>query len=152
MLSVPSLRCYEISKFYIIHWLIDWFRFRNGTANCVVATDVVDEGVDIPSCTLILRYDLPMDFRGYIQSKGRARDKAGKYVMLLSRRDHTYQSRHANFKRVEGFLKQVSYYLIDTDSWTQKKLFIDMFEMIWNFMMLHLEQTLNLNQHVSKTR
>ena len=77
---------------------------------------MVDEGVDIPSCTLILRYDLPMDFRGYIQSKGRARDKAGKYVMLLSRRDHTYQSRHANFKRVEGFLKQVSYYLIDTDS------------------------------------
>lgn len=73
----------------------------------MVATDVVDEGVDIPSCTLILRYDLPMDFRGYIQSKGRARHKAGQYVMLLSKTDDNFMAKHANYRRVESFLKQV---------------------------------------------
>ncbi|XP_031782799.1 endoribonuclease Dicer [Nasonia vitripennis] len=80
-------------------------KFRNGVANCVVATDVVDEGVDIPSCTLIVRYYAPMDFRAYIQSKGRARHSTSHFIILASSEDD-YISRYRSFQQTERFLRQ----------------------------------------------
>ncbi|KAJ8678833.1 hypothetical protein QAD02_014620 [Eretmocerus hayati] len=77
-------------------------KFRNGTANCVVATDVVDEGVDIPSCTLVIRYYAPQDFRAYIQSKGRARHSTSHYIILAP--DSQYMSRHQSYKTTEQYL------------------------------------------------
>ncbi|KAK0071886.1 hypothetical protein PV325_012216 [Microctonus aethiopoides] len=41
-------------------------KFRAGVVNCLVATDVLDEGIDIPSCSLMIRYDAPLDFRELI--------------------------------------------------------------------------------------
>lgn len=38
--------------------------------NCIISTSVIEEGVDIPQCLLVLRYDCPEEYRSYIQSKG----------------------------------------------------------------------------------
>ena len=80
--------------------------FRNGMSNCIVATDVIDEGVDIPSCTLIVRYYAPMDFRAYIQSKGRARHSTSHFIILASINDD-YITRYKSFQEIEKYLKKV---------------------------------------------
>ncbi|XP_051175293.1 endoribonuclease Dicer-like isoform X2 [Leptopilina boulardi] len=81
--------------------------FRNGKSNCIVATDVVDEGVDIPQCTLIVRFDLSMDFRSYIQSKGRARHSSSQYTMLVPNGDDKFESKYIEFQQTEKFLQQI---------------------------------------------
>ena len=90
-----------------INLILIIYRFRSGKSNCIVATDVVDEGVDIPACTLIVRFDLPMDFRGYIQSKGRARHSTSEYIMINSRNDDKFLFKYMQFKKTEGFLQKV---------------------------------------------
>ncbi|XP_060820377.1 endoribonuclease Dicer-like isoform X2 [Bombus pascuorum] len=82
-------------------------RFRDGLLNCIVATDVIDEGIDVPKCSLIVRYDLPMDVRTYIQSKGRARHAYSRYVVLLQKDDIQYIRRHNEYKKIEQHLKQL---------------------------------------------
>ncbi|XP_015599757.1 endoribonuclease Dicer isoform X2 [Cephus cinctus] len=82
-------------------------RFKSGRANCVVATDVVDEGLDIPSCTLVVRFDEPQDFRSYIQSKGRARSQTSEYILLISENADKFLSKYHNFKKIEEYLQQL---------------------------------------------
>lgn len=38
--------------------------------NCIISTSVIEEGVDISQCLLVLRYDCPEEYRSYVQSKG----------------------------------------------------------------------------------
>lgn len=83
-------------------------RFKRGSTNCIVATDVVDEGIDIPTCTLIIRYDMPMDFRAYVQSKGRARHSSSNYTVLMPKNDEDFLQKYYQYKITESQLKGVS--------------------------------------------
>lgn len=82
-------------------------RFKNGLSNCIVATDILDEGVNIPKCSLIIRYDLPMDVRTYIQSKGRARYVHSQYILLLDKGNLRFKSRYNEFKKIEQYLQEL---------------------------------------------
>ena len=57
--------------------------FESGKANIMVATSVMEEGVDIPALNLVIRYDDSENFRSFIQSRGRARHPHSKFVTLL---------------------------------------------------------------------
>lgn len=59
-------------------------KFRSRKINVLVGTNVVEEGVDIPKCNLVVMFDFPQNFRAFVQSRGRGRAKGAKYVMLVS--------------------------------------------------------------------
>ena len=58
-------------------------QFRRHKFNLLIATCVVEEGLDIPKCNVVCRFDFPKSFRSYVQSKGRARAKDSCYYILV---------------------------------------------------------------------
>ncbi|KAG5875418.1 hypothetical protein JTB14_005316 [Gonioctena quinquepunctata] len=79
--------------------------FSNKGINILVASDVLEEGVDIPMCTLVIKYDKPKDYRSYIQSKGRARHKDSLYYMIVEKEDFPkFLLKYQDFQLVEETL------------------------------------------------
>ena len=58
-------------------------KFRKGETNCLIATSVAEEGLDIPDCDLVIRFDLYTTLIQYIQSRGRARHVDSRYVHMI---------------------------------------------------------------------
>lgn len=58
-------------------------KFRRGELNCMFATSVAEEGLDIPQCNLVVRFDLYRTMIAYVQSRGRARHRNSKYLHML---------------------------------------------------------------------
>ncbi|XXG98379.1 accessory factor associated with RNA polymerase II [Hypoxylon texense] len=63
-------------------------RFRNDDLNCIFATSVGEEGIDIPDCNIIIRFNLCKTVIQYIQSRGRARRKDSKFFHMVEFANH----------------------------------------------------------------
>jgi len=57
--------------------------FRKGHLNCLFATSAGEEGIDIPDCNLVIRFDLYKTVIQYIQSRGRARRADSKFYQMI---------------------------------------------------------------------
>ena len=81
-------------------------KFRTGQANLLIATSVVEEGIDIPHCNFVCKFDIPQDFRSYTQSKGRARAKNSYYVVITTPEEHVdFEEKLITiFRPIEAFL------------------------------------------------
>eukprot|EP00727_Mastigamoeba_balamuthi_P011216 m51a1_g6717 putative endoribonuclease dicer homolog 2-like (1320) ;mRNA; f:149259-153463 len=62
-------------------------RFRSGEVNVIVATSVIEEGIDVRACMLVVRFDRPLHIRQTIQSSGRARKLNAMYVVMAEKDD-----------------------------------------------------------------
>ncbi|KAJ0266449.1 Dicer-like protein 4 [Hirschfeldia incana] len=73
-------------------------RFQSKELNLLVATKVGEEGLDIQTCCLVIRFDLPETVTSFIQSRGRARMPKSEYAFLVDRGNEKEMDLIENFK------------------------------------------------------
>ncbi|XP_077280882.1 endoribonuclease Dcr-1 [Temnothorax americanus] len=58
-------------------------RFRIHECNLLIATSILEEGIDIPKCNFVMRYDFPKNYQSYVQCKSRARAMDALHILLV---------------------------------------------------------------------
>ncbi|KAI9770812.1 MAG: Dicer-like protein 2 [Geoglossum simile] len=61
--------------------------FRNGKKNLIISTSVLEEGIDISACHLVVCFSRPPNLKSFVQRRGRARARQSKFVLMLAQRD-----------------------------------------------------------------
>lgn len=59
-------------------------KFRNGETRVIVATSVLEQGIDVAACGVVVCFDGVKSLKSIIQSRGRARKSKAKFVALVS--------------------------------------------------------------------
>lgn len=53
--------------------------------NIIVATSMLEEGLDVQSCNLVIRFDPSATVCSFIQSRGRARMQNSDFILMVRR-------------------------------------------------------------------
>ena len=64
--------------------------FRKGECKCLLSTSVLEEGLDVADCNYVIRFDKFFSYKSLVQSRGRARAKDSRYLILLNNEDRTF--------------------------------------------------------------
>lgn len=75
-------------------------KFRMHECNLLLATSALEEGIDLPRCNLVIRWDVPPSYRSYGLCRGRARASRATAALLCS---HSVET-------TEGLLHNVATY------------------------------------------
>ncbi|KZV28379.1 dicer-like protein 4 [Dorcoceras hygrometricum] len=81
-------------------------KFHSGELNLLVATKVGEEGLDIQTCCLVIRFDLPETVASFIQSRGRARMPQSEYAFLVDRNNPRELDLIEHFKKDEDRMNE----------------------------------------------
>ena len=92
--------------------------------NLLVATDVAQEGLDLPKCSFVIRYNFVSNEIGSVQSKGRARAKNSRCYLIVEENSVNVQREIKNLQREHQMLKTLD----EVDAIDKNKLSIDIKE------------------------
>ncbi|WOK91952.1 endoribonuclease [Canna indica] len=82
--------------------------FHRGEVNVIVATQILEEGLDVRDCNLVIRFDLSASLCSFIQSRGRARMKGSDYLLIIRRDDSAALSKVVSFLESGDLMRQES--------------------------------------------
>lgn len=76
-------------------------RFRNGSTNILIATDVAARGIDVDDVEIVINYDIPQDIEYYVHRIGRTgrAGKTGQSFTFVNAREHF------KIRQIERFCK-----------------------------------------------
>ncbi|KAJ5120616.1 uncharacterized protein N7515_010004 [Penicillium bovifimosum] len=80
-------------------------KFLKGDLNCLFATSVAEEGLDIPDCNLVVRFDLYDTVIQYVQSRGRARRADSVYATMIEFGNRTHRMRLQEVRKEENQMR-----------------------------------------------
>jgi endoribonuclease Dicer len=80
-------------------------QFQDGTVNCLFATAVAEEGLDIPDCNFVVRFDLYDTLIQYIQSRGRARHARSTYVTMVEEDNERHKRKLQEVREAEVLMR-----------------------------------------------
>ncbi|KAI9718250.1 MAG: hypothetical protein M1812_004240 [Candelaria pacifica] len=60
---------------------------RSGRKNLIITTNVLEEGIDVSACHIVISFDKPANLKSFIQRRGRARKEQSKFVLMLPHHD-----------------------------------------------------------------
>ncbi|KAK4540651.1 hypothetical protein LTR36_008982 [Oleoguttula mirabilis] len=78
--------------------------FRSGSKNLMIATNVLEEGIDVSACNLVVCFDLPSTLVSFVQRRGRARQKGSTYYLFISEDD--WKTDALKWQKQEAEMKQ----------------------------------------------
>ncbi|PCH38586.1 hypothetical protein WOLCODRAFT_88179 [Wolfiporia cocos MD-104 SS10] len=81
--------------------------FREKQINLLIATSVAEEGLDFPACDVVVRFDPLQHMVGYLQSRGRARHKTSRFIVMVQQGHLTHIERYRAFYESEPQLRRV---------------------------------------------
>ncbi|KAJ3678564.1 hypothetical protein LUZ60_002367 [Juncus effusus] len=85
--------------------------FRSGKVNILFTTDVAEEGLNVPDCSCVIRFDLPKTVRSYVQSSGRVRQENSNFIIMLERgnvqqRDLLFDILRSKYSMIDTAMKR----------------------------------------------
>ncbi|KRT79896.1 helicase [Oryctes borbonicus] len=87
-------------------------KYRAHECNIMIATSVLEQGCDLPKCNLVIRFDLPLSFHSYVQSKARARVTDSYYLLIATENElSNFIKQLATYTQVENTLLRRCYSL-----------------------------------------
>ncbi|KAF2152570.1 ATP-dependent helicase dcl1 [Myriangium duriaei CBS 260.36] len=92
-------------KLSIRQQVMTLLRFKKGDLNCIFATSVAEEGLDIASCNIIIRFDPCKTMIQYVQSRGRARRRNSHLLHMVEEGNQDHIMLLDNNQRAEGLMR-----------------------------------------------
>lgn len=98
-------------------------KFRTNEVNLLVSTSVAEEGIDVKSCSLVIRFDPAPTAQSFNQSRGRARVPGSHMVSLIEDKD---ENSIMNLEHHTSYTEDLRNFVSETSSAKKAKIACDL--------------------------